>query len=135
MSDVGDSISALSAPATASEQVIDLHGYVGALLQWVLIPFALYSLTLDVWLTDGDLNQFWYLLHLTSWLALTLAVLGQLIVISLNGGWPLLRSMLTLNLRRPTQVLATAGMGAVGPRVVASLDRDEPRVGLMAYRR
>jgi len=112
------------------------------LLQWVLVQFALYSLTLGVcrlfppadlglmvgslpawqrltntaallslaaavlsglpmeddWLTDGDLNQFWYHLHLTSWLVLTLAVVGHLMVLSLNDGWPLLRSMLTLNL-------------------------------------
>ena len=130
-------------PLGGSEQVIDLHGDVGGLLQWVLVPFALYSLTLGVrrlfrpadlgrmvgslpalqrlintaallslaaavlsglpmeddWLTDGDLNQFWYLLHLTSWLVLTIAVVGHLMVLSLNGGWPLLRSMLTLNLR------------------------------------
>ena len=130
-------------PLGGSEEVIDLHGDIGGLLQWVLIPFALYSLTLGVrrlfrpadlgrmvsslpawqrltntaallslaaavlsglpmeddWLTDGDLNQFWYVLHLTSWVVLTLAVVGHLMVLSLNGGWPLLRSMLTFNLR------------------------------------
>ncbi len=35
-------------PFGGSEQVIDLHGDVCALLQRVLIPFALYSLTLGV---------------------------------------------------------------------------------------
>ncbi len=127
-----------------SEEVIDIHGELGGLLQWALIAFALYSLTLgmgrlfrpadlgrmmrslpawqrltntaallslaaavlsglpmeDDWLMDGDLDQFWYVFHLTSWLVLTLAVVGHLIVLALNGGWPLLCSMFTLNLRK-----------------------------------
>lgn len=130
-------------PLGGSEEVVDLHGDLGGLLQWVLIPFALYSLTLgvrrlcrsadlgrmvgslparqrltntaallslaaaglsglpmnDVWLMDGDLNQFWYVLHLTSWLVLTFAVMGHLLVLGLSGGWQLLGSMLTLDLR------------------------------------
>ncbi len=131
-------------PLGGSEEVIDIHGELGGLLQWALIAFALYSLTLgmarlfhradlgrmvrslpawqrlantaallslaaavlsglpmeDDWLTDGDLDQFWYVLHLTSWLVLTLAVVGHLIVLALNGGWPLLGSMFTLKLRK-----------------------------------
>lgn len=130
-------------PLGGSEEIIDLHGDLGGLLPWVVIPFALYSLTLgirrlfrpadlgwilgslpawqrltntaallglaaavlsdlpmdDDWLTDGDLNQFWYVLHLISWLVLAIAVMGHLIVLGLSGGWPLLRSMLTLDLR------------------------------------
>jgi hypothetical protein len=48
--------------------------------------------------------------------------------------------MLTLKLRsgdlpKPWSHRYGRTFGAVGPRMVASMDRDESRVGLMAYRR
>ena len=45
------------------------------------------------------LNQYRLILAGKSWLVLASAVMGHLIVLGLSGGWPLLRSMLTLNLR------------------------------------
>jgi len=92
------------------DEAVFIRVSLSGLLQWVLVQFALYSLTLGVcrlfppadlglmvgslpawqrltntaallslaaavlsglpmeddWLTDGDLNQFWYHLHLTS---------------------------------------------------------------------
>lgn len=35
-------------PLGGSEEIIDLHGDLGGLLPWVVIPFALYSLTLGI---------------------------------------------------------------------------------------
>jgi hypothetical protein len=144
-------------PLWGSEQLIELHGDLGGLLPWVLVPFALYALTLGAhrllrpadlgrlagsppawqrltntaallglaagvlsglpmegdWLEEGTLTVFLYGVHLSSWLALTLAVAMHLLILGRNGGWPLLSSMLSFNLRRgdrpgqwPRQVLA-----------------------------
>lgn len=106
---------------------IDLHGSVGVMLWPIALLFALYALTLgrrrlrhpanalalvalalavgsgklmeEDWLEDGDLSQWVYTVHLSAWLAVAGAVLFHFGAVLARGGWPLARSMASLQLR------------------------------------
>ena len=106
---------------------IDLHGTVGVLLWPVALLFALYAigpgqarlrqpanalallaLALAVgsgklmdenWLRDGQLHHLAYGIHLLAWLLIALAVALHGASVLRRGGWPLARSMASLQLR------------------------------------
>ena len=109
------------------EAWIDLHGSVGLVLLVVGAVFVLYALTLgqrrlrqwtnlvpllalllalvsgklmdEDWLRQGLLEHPIYALHLTAWVVLALAVPLHLVGLLRRGGWPLLRSISSLQLR------------------------------------
>lgn len=106
---------------------IDIHGTVGVLLGPVALLFALYALTLgrprlrqpanalallalglavasgklmnEDWLRDGQLHHLVYSVHLLAWLLIALAVAVHGSAVLQRGGWPLARSMASVQMR------------------------------------
>jgi hypothetical protein len=106
---------------------IDLHGMVGVLLWPIALGFGFYALTggrprlrqpanalallalalavgsgklMDEdWLRHGQLHHIVYSVHLLAWLLIAVAVTLHVWAILQRGGWPLARSMASLQLR------------------------------------
>ena len=114
-------------PLALSDGWIDIHGSVAVVLAPLALLFALYALTLgrsrlrhpanvvalvalalavgsgklmdEDWLRDGELGQGVYTVHLLAWLALAGAVVSHVGGVLARGGFPLARSMGSLQLR------------------------------------
>ena len=114
-------------PLALSGEWIDIHGSVAVVLWPLALLFALYALTLgrrrlrhpanalalvalalavgsgklmeEDWLREGDLGHGVYAVHLLAWLALAGAVSIHVGSVLARGGWPLARSMGSLQLR------------------------------------
>ena len=106
---------------------IDIHGTVGVLLWPIALLFGLYALTLgrsrlrqpanalallalglavgsgklmqEDWLRKGQLDHLVYSVHLLAWLLIALAVILHVAAVLQRGGWPLARSMASVQLR------------------------------------
>ena len=106
---------------------IDIHGTVGVLLWPIALLFALYALTAgrarlrqpanalalvalalavgsgklmdEDWLRDGQLDHLVYSVHLLAWVLIALAVTLHGAGVLQRGGWPLARSMASVQLR------------------------------------
>jgi uncharacterized membrane protein YhaH (DUF805 family) len=100
---------------------------VGVLLWPVALLFALYALTAgrlrlrqpanalalvalvlavgsgklmqEDWLRDGQFHHFVYSVHLFAWLLIALVVILHVVAVLQRGGWPLVRSMASVQLR------------------------------------
>jgi uncharacterized membrane protein YhaH (DUF805 family) len=114
-------------PFSIAGDWIDIHGTVGVLLWPVALLFALYAITVgrarlrqpanalallalalavgsgklmdENWLRDGQLNHLVYSLHLLAWLLIPMAVGLHGSAVLQRGGWPLARSMASLQVR------------------------------------
>ncbi len=106
---------------------IDLHGTVGVLLWPIALLFALYALTAgrarlrqpanalallalvlavgsgklmqEDWLRDGQFDHLVYGVHLLAWLLIALVIAIHVLAVLQRGGWPLARSMASVQLR------------------------------------
>ena len=106
---------------------IDIHGTVGVLLWPIALLFGLYALTAgrarlrqpanalalvalvlavgsgklmeEDWLRDGRFQHAVYSVHLLAWLLIGLAVVLHVSAVLRRGGWPLARSMASVELR------------------------------------
>jgi uncharacterized membrane protein YhaH (DUF805 family) len=114
-------------PFPLAGEWIDIHGAVGVLLWPLALLFALYAITAgrlrlrqpanalallalilavgsgklmqEDWLRDGQLHHFVYSVHLLAWLLIALAVILHVMAVLQRGGWPLARSMASVQLR------------------------------------
>jgi hypothetical protein len=114
-------------PFTLPGEWIDIHGTVGVLLWPVALLFGLYALSAgrvrlrqpanalallalglavgsgklmdEDWLRDGQLQHLVYSVHLLAWLLIGLAVTLHLAAVLQRGGWPLARSMASVQVR------------------------------------
>jgi uncharacterized membrane protein YhaH (DUF805 family) len=114
-------------PFTLAGEWIDIHGTVGVLLWPIALLFAAYAITVgrarlrqpanalallalalavgsgklmdENWLRDGQLNHLVYSLHLLAWLLIPMAVGLHGSAVLQRGGWPLARSMASLQVR------------------------------------
>jgi hypothetical protein len=114
-------------PFTLPGEWIDIHGTVGVLLWPLALLFGLYALTAgharlrqpanalallalalavgsgklmqEDWLRDGQLQHLVYSVHLLAWLLIGLAVALHISAVLQRGGWPLARSMASLQIR------------------------------------
>lgn len=114
-------------PFTLPGEWIDRHGTVGVLLWPIALLFGLYALTAgrprlrqpvnaiallalvlavgsgklmdEDWLRDGRLQHAVYSVHLLAWLLIALAVVLHVAAVLQRGGWPLARSMASVQLR------------------------------------
>ena len=114
-------------PFTLGGEWIDIHGTVGVLLWPLALLFALYALTAgrlrlrqpanalalvalvmavgsgklmnEDWLRDGQFHHLVYSVHLFAWLLIALAVTLHVVGVLQRGGWPLARSMASVQLR------------------------------------
>jgi hypothetical protein len=106
---------------------IDIHGTVGVLLWPIALPFGLYALTAgrarlrqpanaiallalvlavgsgklmeEDWLRHGQYQHAVYSVHLLAWLLIALAVPLHVAAVLRRGGWPLARSMASVQVR------------------------------------
>ena len=113
-------------PFTLPGEWIDIHGTVGVLLWPIALLFGLYALTAgrarlrhpanamalvalvlavgsgklmdEDWLRHGELHHLVYSVHLLAWLLIALAVSLHVLAVLGRGGWPLARSMASLQL-------------------------------------
>ena len=114
-------------PFTLPGEWIDIHGTVGVLLWPIALLFALYALTAgrprlrqpanalalvalvlavgsgklmdEDWLRDGQFHHLVYSIHLLAWLLIALAVTLHVVGVLQRGGWPLARSMASVQMR------------------------------------
>jgi hypothetical protein len=114
-------------PFTLPGEWIDIHGTVGVLLWPIALLFALYAISAgrqrlrqpanslalvalvlavgsgklmqEDWLRDGQFHHLIYSLHLLAWLLIALAVTLHVVAVRQRGGWPLIRSMASVELR------------------------------------
>jgi hypothetical protein len=114
-------------PFTLPGEWIDIHGTVGVLVWPVALLFGLYALSAgrarlrqpanalallalglavgsgklmdEDWLRDGQLQHLVYSVHLLAWLLIGLAVTLHLAAVLQRGGWPLARSMASVQVR------------------------------------
>jgi uncharacterized membrane protein YhaH (DUF805 family) len=114
-------------PFTPAGEWIDIHGTVGVLLWPIALLFALYALTAgrirlrqpanalallalvlavgsgklmdEDWLREGQFHHLVYCVHLLAWLLIALAVGIHVLAVVQRGGWPLARSMASVQLR------------------------------------
>ena len=114
-------------PFTLPGEWIDIHGTVGVLLWPIALLFGLYALTAgrarlrqpanaialvalalavgsgklmdEDWLRDGQFDHLVYGVHLLAWLLIALAVALHVGTVLQRGGWPLARSMASLQVR------------------------------------
>ncbi|WP_069791155.1 cytochrome b/b6 domain-containing protein [Cyanobacterium sp. IPPAS B-1200] len=77
-----------------------LHRIVNTLSLFSLV-FAVFSGKMmdEKWLPEGELNHIWYYLHLISLLVITLTLALHLLMSVKIGGYPLLLSMINLQIR------------------------------------
>jgi uncharacterized membrane protein YhaH (DUF805 family) len=106
---------------------IDIHGTLGVLLWPIALLFAVYALTAgrlrlrqpanalalvalglavgsgklmdENWLRDGQLHHLVYSVHLLAWMLIAFAVILHVAAVLQRGGWPLVRSMASVQLR------------------------------------
>lgn len=106
---------------------IDIHGTVGVLLWPIALLFGVYAITAgrsrlrqpanalallalalavgsgklmdESWLRDGQLHHLAYSVHLLAWLLIALVVILHVMAVLQRGGWPLARSMASVQLR------------------------------------
>ena len=114
-------------PITFPGEWIDIHGTVGVLLWPLALLFALYAITVgrarlrqpanalallalalavgsgklmdEDWLRDGQFHHLVYSVHLLAWLLIALAVTLHVAGVLQRGGFPLARSMASVQLR------------------------------------
>jgi hypothetical protein len=114
-------------PYTLPGEWIDIHGTMGVLLWPIALLFGLYALTAgrarlrqpanaiallalglavgsgklmdEDWLRDGQFQHAVYTLHLLAWLLIALAVALHVAAVLRRGGWPLARSMASVQVR------------------------------------
>ena len=114
-------------PFTLPGEWIDIHGTVGVLLWPIAMLFGLYALTVgrarlrqpanaiallalvlavgsgklmqEDWLRQGQLDHLVYSVHLLAWLLIALAVALHVGAVLQRGGWPLARSMASIQVR------------------------------------
>ena len=114
-------------PFTLPGDWIDLHGTVGVVLWPIALLFGFYALTAgrrrlrqpanavallalglavgsgklmdEDWLRDGQLDHLVYSIHLLAWLLIAIAVTLHVMAVLQRGGWPLARSMASVELR------------------------------------
>ena len=114
-------------PLALSGEWIDIHGTVGVVLWPIALLFGLYALTAgrprlrqpanalalvalvlavgsgklmdEDWLRDGQFHHLVYSIHLLAWLLIALAVTLHVVGVLQRGGWPLARSMASVQLR------------------------------------
>jgi hypothetical protein len=114
-------------PFRLAGEWIDIHGMVGVLLWPIALLFALYALTAgrprlrqpanalallalvlavgsgklmqEGWLREGQFDHLVYSVHLLAWLLLAGAVALHVLAVLQRGGWPLARSMASVQLR------------------------------------
>lgn len=114
-------------PFTLPGDWIDIHGTVGVGLWPIALLFGAYAISAgrarlrqpanaiallalvlavgsgklmdEAWLRDGQLHHLTYSVHLLAWLLIAVAVTLHVLAILQRGGWPLARSMASLQLR------------------------------------
>jgi hypothetical protein len=114
-------------PITLPGEWIDIHGTVGVVLWPIALLFSFYAISAgrtrlrqpanalallalalavgsgklmdEGWLRDGQLHHLVYSLHLVAWLLIALAVILHVSAVLQRGGWPLARSMASVQLR------------------------------------
>jgi hypothetical protein len=114
-------------PITLPGEWIDIHGTMGVLLWPIALLFGLYALTAgrarlrqpanalalvalalavgsgklmdEDWLRDGQFHHLVYSVHLLAWLLIALAVTLHVGGVLKRGGWPLARSMASVQMR------------------------------------
>ncbi|MEA5464666.1 cytochrome b/b6 domain-containing protein [Leptothoe sp. PORK10 BA2] len=97
----------------APDEALKLTAQVGRPIWWhilsrmtntatlLALTFALFSGKMmdDQWLPQGELDHFWYYVHLISWGVMVVAIALHLLMNAKVGGIPFLRSMLTSKFR------------------------------------
>lgn len=114
-------------PFRLAGEWIDIHGTVGVLLWPIALLFGVYALTAgrprlrqpanalallalvlavgsgklmqENWLREGQFDHLVYSVHLLAWLLLAAVVVTHVLSVLQRGGWPLARSMASVEVR------------------------------------